>query len=190
MKMRIAISPEHYLDDFPNGLKQKDKIEVYYARAKGWQLIPAQETVDKIEHSGFAVLHIVMSFFESIAKYREGYRNDDRSNEFFRKGFELVFPEVHNVIPEPTIRKCYLDFLYEKVRCGLYHSSMTGAGILINNDIKPVFDMGPEGITLNPKKLVEAMMVYLDKYRDELKDPKNTELRKKFERKFDFDGTP
>jgi len=190
MKMRIAISPKHRSDDFPNGLKQKDKIEVYYERTKGWQLIPAQETADKIEHSGFAVLHIVMSFFESIAKYREGYDKKGESNEFFRKGFELVFSELPRVLPEPTIREFYLDFLYKKVRCGLYHSSITGTGILIDNDIEPVFHISPAGILLNPKKLVEAMMVYLDKYRDELKDPSNTKLREKFERRFDFDSTP
>ena len=186
--MKVAISPKHYSDDFPNGMKPRDKIKVYYERTRGWQLIPARETADKIEHSGFAVLHIVMSFFESIAKYRDGYCEDDKSNEYFRKGFELIFPKVHKDLPNPTIRKCYLDFLYSKARCGLYHSSMTGAGILISNDIPHVFDMGPAAIVINPPKLVEAMIDYLDQYLEELQ--KDTKLCKKFEKRFDFEIAP
>ena len=186
--MTVAISPKHSSDDFPNGMKQKHKIKVYYERTMGWQLIPARETADKIKNSEFAVLHIVMSLFESIAKYREGYCEDDKSNEYFRKGFELIFPEVFDDLPEPTIRKCYLDFLYKKVRCGLYHSSMTGTGILVSSSIPHVFNIGHSGIFLNPPKLVEAMIEYLEKYRKELQ--KDTKLREKFEKRFDFEITP
>ena len=186
--MTVVISPKHSSDDFPNGMEQKDKIKVYYARTMGWQLIPARETADKIKNSEFAVLHIVMSFFESIAKYREGYCEEGKSKEYFRKGFELIFPEVFADIPDLTTRKCYLDSLYSKARCGLYHSSMTDAGILISNDIPHVFDIGPVAIVMNPSKLVEAMIDYLDQYLEELQN--DAKLREKFEKRFDFEITP
>ncbi len=61
--MRFAISSKHYSDEFPNGINLDNKVEVYFDRVLGWQLIPAQDTTNNLKHSGFAVLQIVMSFF-------------------------------------------------------------------------------------------------------------------------------
>src|SRR5437867_2783711 len=122
--MPLAISPHHFQEDFPNGLSLDQKIEVFVERVRGWQLQPALEMADKIGHSGFAVLHIVMSYFEAIAKFRDGYCSMYESSDYFKKGFIWCFPEI-NELPIDQ-RDELLEMLYEKVRCGLYHTGITG----------------------------------------------------------------
>ena len=186
--MRIAISSKYYADEFPNGMNLDNKIEVYFDRVLGWQLTPAQDTANNVKHSGFAVLQIVMSFFESIAKYREGYCNKDESKEFFKKGFELVFPQIQEAIPELKHRDELLNKIYGNIRCGLYHASLTGTGIVITGQTTSIVEIHPNLIIMNPHRIVEPLEIYLRNYVRDLRDIKNIELRKKFEARYDFDS--
>lgn len=186
--MRIAASSKYYWDEFPNGIALDNKIEIYFDRVLGWQLIPAQETADKINHSGFAVLQIITSFFESIAKYREGYCEKDASKKFFKKGFELVFPQIQEAIFDLTQRDELLEKIYDEIRCGLYHASLTGASTVITGQTNSAIEIRPGVIIVNPHRIVEPLEVYLRNYVRDLRDAKNVELRQKFEARFDFDS--
>ena len=42
----------------------------------------------------FATLKVVTSYFEMIAKYRDGFNQPGQSGEYFKKGLTQVFPEV------------------------------------------------------------------------------------------------
>ena len=129
--MSIAISPRHTSDDFPHGLKLEDKIEIFIARVEGWHLGPAKAMVEKqIPHRAFALLLIISSYFEMIAKYRDGFAADGKSGYYFKAGLKEVFPQMS--IPS---NESVLDALYTKVRNGLYHAGMTRANVLLTNDI-------------------------------------------------------
>lgn len=186
--MSFAISPFHLSDDFPAGMSLEQKIEVFNVRVRVWQLDPAQKLADTVEGSGFAVLHIVMSYFESMAKFRDGYCGKYQSKDYFKKGFNQVF-RIEG-ISEKDLGDM-LDGLYDAVRSGLYHASMTGAGVELTGQIDgplEIFsnDDGVYYFKINPHKIVEPLRGHLFAYLRELRDPANEDLRQKFEVRFDW----
>jgi hypothetical protein len=63
------ITPYHTDADFNWPLSPDDKVTIFYERTMGWQLGIADLCKD-IPLSGYAILHIVLSYFEMIAKIR------------------------------------------------------------------------------------------------------------------------
>jgi hypothetical protein len=185
--MAYAISP-HFQDiDFPSGMSLDQKIELFADRVKGWKLDIAQQCADNIPHSGFAVLDIVCSYFEMIAKYQDGFTNDGKigtSEKYFRKGFENVFPNLSD--PPPEVREKILKKLYKDVRCGLYHAGITGPNIELSGDFNfsVKFVSPPDKVQINPHRLVPDLERHFQSYIRQLRDHKNEDLRKKFEARF------
>ena len=179
------ISP-HFQDiDFPSGMSIDQKIEVFADRVKGWQLDMAQLCIDSSRHAGFAVLHIVVSYFEMIAKFREGYTRTDKSELYFRKGFYLVFPNLINNYSKQVSDR-FLRKLYKDVRCGLYHQGITGPNIWLSGDYPDAieFDVNNDAIHINPHKLVPVISRHFQSFIRELRDSRNQELRSNFETRF------
>jgi len=88
--MIFAISPKHTTEDFKNGLNLDDKIDVSIARVEGWQLGVANEMIQKkIPHRKFAILMIVISYFEMIAKYRDGYIEEIKGRRRVRENLRI-----------------------------------------------------------------------------------------------------
>jgi hypothetical protein len=186
---RLAISSKHYADEFPNGLSLDDKIEIFGDRVLHWQLVPAQIMVEQIPHAGFAALHVLMNYFESIAKFRDGFTEDGQSKEYFKNGFIWVFPEIENLPEDFNISKL-IDLIYYQVRCGLYHTGMTGLAITISADIEFPIQINPQGIIINPHKIFVPIVSHLHKYLEFIRDPKNLDQRIKFEKRFDWLSLP
>ena len=178
------ISPNFQDVDFPSGMSIDHKIEVFADRVKGWQLDIAQQCIDNIRHSGFAVLHIVASYFEMIAKFRDGFAKDGKSKEYFKKGIYSVFPALDQ---QPGVSDRLLNKLYEEVRCGLYHGGITGPNIMLTGeyDAAIVFSRD-EKVVINPDKLVPALQQHFQSYIRELRDSRNQSLRGNFEARFSY----
>lgn len=125
--MTLAISPKHTSDDYPIGMTVEDKIEVFEARVNGWQLDIAQSLVDnQVPHSDFAKLHIVINLFEAIGKYRSGYTKKFDSKRFFKEGMCYVYKENQGKEIEEAF-----NFIYQRIRNGLYHIGLTMPGVRI-----------------------------------------------------------
>lgn len=180
------ISPNFQNVDFPSGMSTDQEIEVFADRVKGWQLDIAQQCIDNIRHSGFAVLHIVASYFEMIAKFQDGFAKEGKSQEYFKKGVYSVFPALHNYPREVSDR--LLNKLYEDVRCGLYHSGITGSDITINPNLDAAigFSEDAQRVVINPQKLVPALQQHFQSYIRELRDSRKQDLRDKFEARFNY----
>lgn len=182
-----------------------DKIEDFIEEVNKWQIAPAKEMLEKgtIDWD-FGILKVVMSYFEMIAKYRDGNAEDRKSGEFFKKGLKQVFPEIENwSVHEKTV---VLDWFYRKVRCGLYHAGMTGSAIGIWLDrafgLSPfqleshetTYDNGrlerTYQININVVLFVAALENDFKKYVSELRDQNNVTARENFQKKFDFDHEP
>ena len=128
---RFAISPSHYSDDFSEGFSIDDKIAIFIARVEGWQLGIAQALINKqVPDRGFALLHIVVSLFEMIGKYRDGYVDRWKSKHYFKEGARYVFQKD---LAEEDEK--FLDNLYTNVRSGLYHIGMTSPQVVLRDDI-------------------------------------------------------
>lgn len=184
--MAFAISP-HFQDiDFPSGMSLDQKIEVFADRIDGWQLGIAKQCVDTIPHSGFAVLSIVCSYFEMIAKFKDGFTGEEKSKYYFEKGFgEFLshFPNITlNSRDELTKR------MWRGVRCALYHAGITGPNIELSGDFNcsVAFASPPDKVQINPHKLVPDLQDYFQSYIRELRNQKNEDLRRKFETRFDY----
>lgn len=192
------ISPKYEDTSFTFPLTIDQKILLFEDRTIGWQLAIANKIIngsstsrgvpDKnaINGSGFVILNIVLSYFEMIAKYRDGYVRSDKSAKYFKKGVHLVFPNLKNF--STSIVDKSLDILYVGGRCGLYHGGITDDRIVLTHELSTAmgFDSENQRLIINPHLLPCKLMDHFDSYIIDLKKPENIDLRGKFERRFDF----
>jgi hypothetical protein len=177
-------------------LSTETKIDIFYHQTLGWQLHVADllsnggeelgnaRKVESINHSGFAVLQICLSYFETIGKCR-ALASGSRAN--FRAGAQDVFPELGKV-PQ-KVREDLLNILYGDARCALYHNSRTrGVGLgQPPNDEAIAYDPLQQKLIINPHRLPKVLKSHLERYRTELLDSNNVLLRQHFEEWFDKD---
>ncbi len=194
------ITPNYQDTDFSWPLGLEDKITIFLDRTLGWQLDIANQCINgkktpdgatlrsPIPHSGFAVLNIVLSYFEMIAKYQMGYKGTGKSEYYFKQGVYLVFPHLKTESPE--VVDSLLDVLYFGGRCGLYHGGMTDHRIILtgDTDFPMLFDPHESRLKINPRLLVPALIAHLNDYGKKIQDATNSKLRRNFEKRFDFDA--
>ena len=188
MMSRHYISPSFTTDDFPNGPGTiEEKLKVFADRVRGWQLDIARETIKQNGDSGFAVLHIVTSYFEMIAMYING-PGLMGSQKYFKAGASSVFPELETEKKRHV--RWFLRSLYKNLRCGLYHQGMTRTGIVLTgNTTQPYrfkdLGSGASRIIINPRLLVEHLCNHFDSYVKTIEDASNASERANFEAMFD-----
>ncbi len=187
--MPFAISPRHNQADFPDGLELDDKIEVFIARVEGWQLGPAIEMIKMgIGYRAFALLAMVTSYFEMIAKYSEGFVGKRESGIYFKKGLQLVFPEMS--LPDDVE---LLTAIYDRVRNGMYHVGMTKPKVLLVDATAAPGSIGYQAATdliaIAPDTLVDDLRIHFALFAVQIRNKENVDLRANFEARFDADNT-
>ena len=195
----VAISPNHVDTDFVWPLNLDNKSELFVDRIFGWQLDIADKCINgekdasgnvtrsEIRGSGLATLSIVLSYFETIDTFREGYTGR-KAAKYFKKGVRLVFPELSQ--QPKTVVDDILNILYSGARCGLYHSSIIRSKILLTGDFPSAlgYNTGHKMLVINPHLLVPALKRHLYSYELELRNPANTRLRRNFEIRYDSES--
>ena len=176
----------------------EEEVEIFYQRALGWQLhiadllanggqpLGESSSVEPLRHSGFAVLQICLSYFETIGQYEQRKRTTKTSIEYFREGVRSVFPQLIALYGKHVQQ--LLTGLYKGARCGLYHNSMTAPGVGLGqpSDGAPIaYDPSANRLVISPERLTTALKNHLEQYRAKLLDPENADLRLNFERRFD-----
>jgi hypothetical protein len=181
------LSPKYKDTDFAQPLTLDNKVAIFLDRTDGWQLSIAEKARD-IQHSGFAVLHIILSYFEAVAKYHDGFVQHGQSEYYFKQGVQLVFPPIAQI--PAHVRDAILSDLYRGARCGLYHAGMTaahiGLGAIGPGDIR--YEPNTRRLIIDPYNLTKTLRAHLDGYGQRLRDSANADLRNKFEARFDYDG--
>jgi len=140
-------------------------------------------SVPSIRHSGFAVLHICLSYFELVGSLVTS--GPSSSIETFEAGVRRILP---GLLDGPTGAPV-LARLYEGARCGLYHEGRTRLGVGLGQppDGSPIaFDSSSGMIGISPERLPRVLKAHLEQFRLELLDPVNLALRRRFERRFDM----
>lgn len=185
----VWVSPNYRDTDFFRPLSLDDKITIFTDRISGWQLEIAEKCINGEKDSsgnivtqllvgaGFATLSIVLSYFEMIAKYQDGYRNTNRSKQYFKKGVRSVFPILGTY--SQAIVNNLLNALYKGARCGLYHNAITNSKILLTGDVSyPLgYDSSTHRLIINPHLLVPALKSHLANYERESRNNTNVQLR-------------
>jgi len=171
------------------------KVGIFYHQALGWQLHIADlisnggeefgsgRKVASVDHSGFAVLQICLSYLETIGKHQGVKRRDGKN---FRAGTLEVFPELEKV--PASAQEGLLDALYFGARCGLYHNSRTSRGVGLGqpqNGEAIVYDDQTQTLVINPHLLPRALKGHLELHWAKLLDPKNVLPRQHFADWFD-----
>jgi hypothetical protein len=107
----MMITWRHTNGDFPVPWTLETKIHIFYERTLGWQIHIAElianggihlngTVVAPIADSGFAVLQICFSYFETIGKYVGGHdRPTGKSRDSFKEGVKLVSPPLERIRP-------------------------------------------------------------------------------------------
>lgn len=194
------ITPKAQDTDFTWPLTLEDKITIFLDRTSGWQLDIADHCIngrrnargelvaEPIAQSGFAVLHIVLSYFEMVAKYQDGFMTNGKSEYYFKQGVYSVFPHLKN--ENSSMVDSLLNILYFGARCGLYHGGMTDHRIVVTGEISypMILDMPAPRLKINPALLVPALKTHLAEYGCQLRNPENAALRRNFKKRFDFDA--
>lgn len=181
------VSPHYGRSDLGPAATDELKVLVFADRVWGWQLDVAERLVKTDEQSGFAVLGIVMSYFEMIGKHLRGFEGMGESAIHFRVGFDSAFPDV----PKDQADRI-ADRLYKSVRNGLYHDAITSAGIALTRrkDDPPrvLYETpgmdGMREIVINPELLTSHIRRHFASYvAGLLRDP-DGETRKGFVKRF------
>lgn len=198
------ISWKHQHSAFSQPPTFDDKVAIFYERIWGWQLHIAELCLDggkdhdgktdlpKIPHSAFAAMQIMLSYFEMIAKYEDGFvpanPKQGLSAKYFKAGVKSVFPSLARENPADV--DSFLETFYEKARCGLYHMAQTESGIMLTGDLSEAmrFDSTNKWLVINPHRLPAVLKGHLEDYRQRLLDPSNADLRRNFEQRYDFDN--
>lgn len=189
--------PDFTEDRLPTPWTIDDKISVFCHQVDGWQLDIANRLINGIPtipgagDAGFAVLLIVSSYFEMRGLYKEGAlpKLDQHgklrhpgSGEHFAKGILLVFPHL-----KVNKSRSQIPVLYSDLRCALYHSGRIAKHISISGDHKDALTLNGDIWCINPSLLVTALKLDLATYEAHLRNVAETDLRAKFEKRFDHD---
>jgi hypothetical protein len=192
--MKTLISPSFTEDKLRTGNVQ-DLVDVHEDRVRGWILKPARVLLPDPD-SAFAVLSIVLPYFESHAIFCKGEESHNKSIAFFVDSFCEVFGEevpcpADQEVPMPANFKRLLGRkIYDLARCGLFHRGMTRHGLAVGKIDEPIyalFEATPveratgvdeyvveiEGAIINPERFVGAIDDHFQKYVRALRDPNN-----------------
>jgi len=145
---------------------------------RGSRVLPVQ-LKNHIPDSGWAVLQIVINYFEIIGLFKFLVKGD--SNRFIHGVFD-VFPEFRD--HEPNIAK----ILLKDLRGGLYHAGMRSGRIFLvhTRDFQPIyFDHERNQLKIDPHDLVRKLRAHLHEYEQLLKDPGQTVFRDNFQKAYD-----
>lgn len=187
--MPVAWSSKYSSNSFPSNYDEwtvEDKINLFEDQVLGWQLGIANDIInvnaDENRHAGFAVLSILVSYFERIGKYIDGYTQTNRSEYYFNHGLIDVFPELDGAGWAKKI-------LYSDVRCGMYHEAVIGGQIILtrqfNQPITIVNQTQPY-IAIDPHTLTTALIEHFKNYIHKLRTANEGEpLLRNFIRRFD-----
>ncbi len=177
------ISPHFQQGDFPGGLTRDQKIAVFADRIRGWMLDPAERLLHLDPHSGFAVLAILGTYFEMIAKYQNERIAQRQSRRYFCQGVRDVLSTLD---PPQSVSPAAEKLLYSGLRNGLYHGGFPTTAIAVNGDLPDVLDHDASTgvVTLNPAQVLLAIQRHFSQYISRLSDAANDGLRARFECRF------
>jgi hypothetical protein len=186
MKNDLSISSKSKRSDFPEKWRdwefEKHKVKLFQEQIQGWTLDVLKEIKTKVGHSDFAMLSVMMSYFENIQKFKDGYDRTGRSEAFFTEGLKWVYPKFKSHKDSDALAKV----IYEQARCGMYHVGLTGTKIVLDCSISSGIGIIKGNIKICPSKLMEDIQNNFDKYVKDLKDPSNVTLRANFEKRLKY----
>lgn len=133
----MSVGSDH--TEFTSPLTLEEKVDLFYEQTLGWQLHiadliansgmtfeangGASYHVPEVEHSGFAVLLICLSYFELVGSIILPKSTKSKQSKVrFVAGVQQVFPALFK---SQANGERLATLLYKGARCGLYHAGRT-----------------------------------------------------------------
>jgi hypothetical protein len=158
-----------------------DRIEMYVTKRQlGIAGVMAAEFLNEsstspLKEAGYAILSVIVSYFEMIAQFINGEDSKNKSKPFFVQGFRAVYPTT-------SLSDVEIQWLYEVVRCGMYHGGMTKSGTRLSRYFSTGFTLQGGEVWVNPGRAVEELNTHFAGYVRDLRNPANARERSLFER--------
>jgi hypothetical protein len=196
---------KHEDSDFNSPLTYEEKVDVFYEQTLGWQLHIADLVanggvtfgefklgkagydVKAIRHSGFAVLHVCLSYIELVGSLQSPAAKS--STRTFRDGVRVI----PGLIDAAAATNAVVSRLYVGARCGLYHEGRTRPGVGLGHppDGNAIAVHPTTGaIAISPELLPVVLKAHLEKLKLELLKQANVALCERFEQRFDSGFSP
>ena len=186
--MKSFISPHFSWEKLDTG-KIEDWIDIFEDRMTNWIFRQARFLLGS-PHSEYAIVQLLLPYFEAIAMYIKGEDSDRKSRQFFKEGFKAVFSSPRN--PEHVLLRI-ADVLYEDARCGFFHDNMIRSRIFFANDaheainpnlpkVNGKIDLNGDisAIIINAEKFLDEVESHFKMYVEQLRDKNNHDLRENF----------
>lgn len=179
----LSVSSKSRRSDFPDGGWEKwpfeEKVKLFQEQIQGWVIDVARDIKQKqIAHADFAILSMLLSYFENISKFIEGYDGKYNSKEHFINGIKQVYPG--------KLQKKTIALFYDQARNGMYHVGLTGSKVELNCSIDCGLVYKKNRFIICPEKLINEIQGHFDKYLQELNDSRKRSLRRNFEKRGKF----
>jgi hypothetical protein len=188
MSETLKISTNYSAKDFLDlGLKPTSSvenwhkaIEIFKARFderyfrvfdKLMELDEDQQAGDDPIVPGFAILSLCFLLAETLMGFREGVANHQgESKKLSGEFWKRVAPELDDDD---------IQTLYGQGRCGLLHSASSDSIRVVKSESLDLI-MKRDRLVLNRSKFVDTLKEEFKSYTDELREGKDSDLRKKF----------
>lgn len=168
-----------------------DLIDVFEDRMRNWLLLPAKHLIDT-PNGLVAATALLSGYFEGIEIYLSGKDSNNRSGEFFVKGFLRVF-SVHGEGKE--MLKKVAEGIYKQLRCGFAHDGMFRYRVFFDETLpKAILVTWPkkngmfytagalQSIAINPSRFYDCIMIHFESYLKCLREGTDGELKDAFEK--------
>lgn len=176
--------------EFANWNLDEHKIPLFIEQIEGWQLNIVEyllfgdenTKVPPCAHSAFSALAILVSYFENIARFIEGNTTERNVGNFFRKGCLYVYADSYITMDWDKSQT-----LYTELRCGLHHIGLSKKKVILLEDPDYGLKFVDDNVYIAPRKFCNEVVSHFKKYCTDLKS--NEELRRNFEKRFDWTKT-
>lgn len=178
------ISFRSYRSEFPIDPKdwkfEEHKIRLFKEQIKGWQLNIANFLTQNCPHSDYAILSILLSYFENIGRFWHGDISSEKVSFYFNEGVKEVYRGNKSVITNS-------NNIYKFARCGIYHIGLTQGFIKIDcYGVESIFIDKNNMLCICPNKLIIDLNSHFDDYIQQLINKSNKQLSNNFGKRFDF----
>lgn len=119
-----------------------------------------------------------------IWQFQTGKNSNHRSKEAFREGMAMIFTGI-DLTDSNWVDA--IDFIYDRVRCGLYHDGRARKRVLTSGDFNHPIQINSQAqvIKINPHRLPAAFVTHFKSYIADLRaSDENGEIRKNFLKMF------
>ena len=124
-----------------------------------------------LKQSGYAILSVVMSYFEMIESWSKGCCSPNgKSRDYFTDGFKKMYSGL-------GLSDAEIHEVYDMARCGMYHRGMTKPETPLSRNYSTAFAKVGNEWRINPWRLVEDIKAHFSGVVNTLREPSNLNER-------------